>query len=281
MSPVRVELPAGHPLTGPVRGFLADLTAAGRSSHTVRGYRGDLAEFAGHHPGPPGEITVPVLHGYFTAIHERAPATRARKQVALAAFLRWCLRHGLIQANPMDELDRVIVPDAPPRHVDPRRVAKVLGVIPERNLRDRVLFGLIAATGVRAGEALGACVGDLTLTPGGERLTVHGRGRSRTVRLDDPDLVVLLRRYLRATGYTHGPLFRAAKNHVGGPLRYASVHELWVRYNRVAGEDITLHQLRHTHAVELVHGGVSVQTVRERLGHRKIQTTLRYAEPRR
>jgi len=98
------------------------------------------------------------------------------------------------------------------------------------------------------------------------------------VLLDDPALVALLRRYLRQTSYTRGPLFRAAKNHICGPLRYASAQELWAKYNATAGEDIELHQLRHTHATELVRDGVSLQTTRKRLGHRKIQTTLLYAD---
>lgn len=107
---------------------------------------------------------------------------------------------------------------------------------------------------------------------------MHGKGgRSRTILLDDPALVALIRRYLRATGYTHGPLFRAANNHVDGPLRYASAQELWTKYNQLVGENISLHQLRHTHATELVNDGVSLQTIRKRLGHGKIQTTLGYA----
>ena len=40
----------------------------------------------------------------------------------------------------------------------------------------------------------------------------------------------------------------------------------------------TLHQLRHTHATELVNDGVSLATIRKRLGHKNLQTTLRYAE---
>jgi integrase len=40
----------------------------------------------------------------------------------------------------------------------------------------------------------------------------------------------------------------------------------------------TLHQLRHLHATELVNDGVSLNTIRKRLGHQYIQTTLRYAE---
>ena len=37
-------------------------------------------------------------------------------------------------------------------------------------------------------------------------------------------------------------------------------------------------KLRHTHATELVNDGVSLATIRKRLGHKNIQTTLRYAE---
>jgi site-specific recombinase XerD len=187
-----------------------------------------------------------VLRAYFAAIAGRAPATRARKQAAVAAFLRWAHRHGLTDTNPAALVDRVKVPEARPRGVDSDRVEKILAVIPKRNLRDRVLFTLIARTGVRASEALGVHVEDLTLTPDDEHVAVHGKGgRSRTILLDDPALVALLRRYLRAVGYTRGPLFRAAKHHIGGPLRYASAQELWAKYNATASENLSLHQLRH------------------------------------
>ena len=46
---------------------------------------------------------------------------------------------------------------------------------------------------------------------------------------------------------------------------------------RTAGVACTLHQLRHAHATELVNNGVSLTTSRKRLGHKNLQTTLRYA----
>jgi integrase/recombinase XerD len=49
-------------------------------------------------------------------------------------------------------------------------------------------------------------------------------------------------------------------------------------YCEDAGIHCTLHQLRHTHATEMVNDGVSLATIRKRLGHKNIQTTLRYAE---
>ena len=71
-----------------------------------------------------------------------------------------------------------------------------------------------------------------------------------------------------------------------GPRRTAEVARCGINrcrndgrgYCARAGVSCTLHQLRHTHATELVNGGVSLATIRKRLGHKNLQTTLRYAE---
>ena len=155
----------------------------------------------------------------------------------------------------------------------------VLTAIPAAQRRDRLLFRLIFETGLRVSEALGLHVEDLDLTADDEHLNVLGKGgQRRTVLLDEAGLVGQLRSYLKWTGYRHGPLFRAEKNGRGGPLRYQSVQERWARYCAQVGVSCTLHQLRHTHATELVNGGVSLATIRRRLGHKNLQTTLRYAE---
>lgn len=158
-------------------------------------------------------------------------------------------------------------------------VEAILKVIPTVRRRDRLLFRLIFETGLRVSEALGLHVEDLDLTADDEHLNVLGKGgQRRTVLLDDVRLVGRLRAYLKQTGYRHGPLFRAEKNGRGGPLRYQTVQGRWAGYCARAGVSCTLHQMRHTHATELVNGGVSLATIRKRLGHKNLQTTLRYAE---
>ena len=171
-------------------------------------------------------------------------------------------------------------PEPPrPRAVGREPVEAILKVIPTAQQRDRLLFRLIFETGLRVSEALGVHLEDLDLTADDEHLSVLGKGgQRRTVLLDDANLVRQLRAYLKQTGYRHGPLFRAEKNSRGGPLRYQSVQERWVGYCDRAGVSCTLHQLRHTHATELVNGGVGLATIRKRLGHKNLQTTLRYAE---
>jgi integrase/recombinase XerD len=253
-----------------VADFLADLEQADRSPHTLRAYAADLRHFAAHHRGALADVDAACLRAYFATLAGLAPATRARKQAALASFLGWAYRHDLIAADPMGKV---------------ARVEAILKAIPRVQRRDRLLFRLLYATGLRIGEALGVHAEDLDLTADDERLTVTGKGgRRRTILLDDPALVRELRAHLGAGGRdparARGPLFRALKGGRGGPLRYQSIHERWARYCAAVGVACTLHQLRHSHATELVNGGVGLETIRRRLGHKHIQTTLRYAEQR-
>ena len=88
--------------------------------------------------------------------------------------------------------------------------------------------------------------------------------------------VNLLRLYLTRTRRTAGPLFRASINGHGGPLSYDAAHHRWQSYCAAAGVDLDIHQLRHAHATELINNGVSIETVRRRLGHASTQTTQLY-----
>ncbi len=266
-------------LAGHVAAWLADLEQANRSPHTRRAYAADLRHFQAHYRGALRDLDADALRAYFATLGGLTPATRARKQAALAAFLRWAYTRDRIAADPMVKVARVRLPDPAPRGVPRARVEAIFAAIPRERRRDRLLFRLVYATGLRIGEALGLHVEDLDLTPDDERLRVLGKGgRRRTILLDDPALVQELRAYLAATKYKHGALFRAAKNGRGGPLRYQSIQARWAGYCAQAGVACTLHQLRHAHATELVNDGVGLETIRRRLGHRSMQTTLRYAE---
>ena len=262
-----------------VTDFLTDLAHANRSPHTRRAYGADLALFCSFYTGATRDITADVLRSFFASVAHLSPASRARKQAALASFLTWAYRQEVMDATPMARITRV-QPDPPrPCVLERSQINAILAVIPAQRRRDRVLLHLIAETGLRAGEALGLYVEDLDLTPDDEHLSVVGKGnRRRTILLDDPALVKELRTYLVRTGFRHGPLFRAEKNGRGGPLRYQSLQARWQQYCTKANMPCTLHQLRHAHATDLVNGGVSLATIRKRLGHKNIQTTLRYAE---
>lgn len=262
-----------------VPAFLADLEHANRSRHTRHAYATDLAQLCAFYQGTVHALTGEVLRSFFYTHLHLSPATRARKQAAVARFLSWAQQHELFDANPMLKIERVKLDPPEPRGMEREQIERILAVIPTHCQRDRVLFRLLLETGLRVGEALNLYVEDVDLTADDEHLSVVEKGgKRRTVLLDDPHLVRQLRIYLKRMGYKHGPLFRAEKNGRGGPLRYQSMQERWDRYCTQAGVTCTLHQLRHTHATELINGGVSLPTIRKRLGHKHLRTTLRYAE---
>lgn len=270
--------PTSGSLGGMTTAFLADLRQANYSPHTLRAYAADLAQFATFAPAQATDVTADTLRAFWQSLADQTAATRARKQACLTRFLTWAYRHDLIPANPMDRIDRVKREPPLPRGVGRETVETILAVIPAAHTRDRLLFRLIVETGMRIGEALAVYVEDVDLTLDNEHLRIIGKGGTpRTVLLDDPRLVRALRTYLKRMGSTSGPLFRATKNGRGGPLRYQSIQVRWAGYCRRAGVTCTLHQLRHTHATELVNAGVSLATIRKRLGHKQLQTTLRYA----
>jgi integrase/recombinase XerD len=274
-----LENAASSPLHMWIEAFLTDLKNANRSPHTGRAYAIDLNRLAVFYQGPPEMITVEHLRSFLETFAHLKPASRARKQAALNSFFTWAYRHDLMEANPMAKLDPVKRDSPASRALTRAEVEKVLAVIPTSQQRDRLLFRLLFETGLRVSEALHLYIEDLDMTLDDEHLQVQGKGgKRRTVLLDDPRVVTQLRAYLRRTEYKHGPLFRAQKNGRDGLLSYQAIHQRWQKYCEAAGVTCTLHQLRHTHATELVNEGVSLAAIRKRLGHKNIQTTLRYAE---
>jgi integrase/recombinase XerD len=259
--------------------FLDDLRRAERSPHTVRAYITELHHLTACHTGPVTTISIDTVRAALARRDGRSPASRARTMAALNSFLTWAVKHDLLDTNPLIKLDRVDVPEPKARGIPRDQINTVLEIISHNHLRDQLLFRLLAETGLRISEALQLDVDDLDLTYDDEHLHVLGKGgQRRTVLLDDPKLVRLLRRYLKETKARHGPLFRPLKNGDGQPLRYQTIQARWAAYCAKAGVTCSLHQLRHSHATALVQDGVSLATIRKRLGHKHIQTTLRYAE---
>ena len=258
-----------------VEDYLQDLHNSNYSPHTLRVYKTDLRALVAFFNISLSDLTADILRSFFAQFNDLRPATRARKQASVAGFLNWALRQELIDKNPLVKLNRVKVVPSSPHGLPRKQVEKILKTIPKDALRDRLLF----ETGLRIGEALSLYVEDVDLTPDDEQLSIIGKGGiRRTILLDDSHLVALFHRYLKAMGYKQGFVFRAHKNYRGGSWRYQSAQARWIRYCKQAGVVCTLHQLRHSHATELINNGVTLATIRKRLGHKRIQTTLRYAE---
>lgn len=166
------------------------------------------------------------------------------------------------------------------------------------NLRDRFLFGLLAETGMRLGEALGLRIGEFVLGRGGtahvEIVPRADNPNGARVKMMRPrrvyvgaDLERLFADYLtdiacRAAEFgvaltERSPLLvNVARPPLLATLRETTVREKVsaLRRRGVGPAGWTPHWFRHTHATALLLGGTPEWVVSRRLGHAHVQTTL-------
>ncbi len=186
------------------------------------------------------------------------------------------------------------IPERDPRPLTEEQVNALLAVIPATDRRNRLLFTLLYETGMRVGEALNIALAHIALNAvDGGTIRIVGKGnKERMIPLiDAPRTLRLLRATLKHMR-TPGPLFRGDQKKGGHPsdaVHRTTVFYHFERYVTIARErhatvfagetqPITIHRLRHTYATIKLRDGVSLLALRKLMGHKNLQTTLRYAE---
>lgn len=224
----------------------------------------------------------------------------------LRAALSDAVKQGRLTMNPTDRSTPPSPSEARPPEMQAWTAAELGRFLRWADAYDRDLamgWRLLAATGMRRGEALALRWRDVDLDAGrvavrrsvgvvknkgaGEQLTEGPTktGQSRVVDLD-AGTVASLRAYRAARGSLALELVRDSTlvlSNLDGthrhPERFSRRFAGQVaRARKVLGEDqlptIRLHDLRHTHATLLLADGVPVKVVSERLGHASATITL-------
>jgi integrase/recombinase XerC len=228
------------------------------------------------------------VRSYLAHLHRAKLSNRslARHLSTLRSFFRWACREGHIEKNPAKGLPAPRVPKTLPRAMTLPDTERLLdsghdeGLIPER---ERALFELLYATGLRVSEAAGLDLDDVDFA---ERLVrVTGKGsRERIVPFGEAAADALraylpsraaLRHRANDEDETGDPLFVNAR---GGRLTPRSMARLLKRRLRAAGlpEEISPHALRHTFATHLLQAGADLRAIQELLGHASLSTTQKY-----
>jgi integrase/recombinase XerC len=218
-----------------------------------------------------------------------AKATVRRALYAIGSFFSWCVRWGLVPANPVA---RVTIPRRE-RLREVRALSKreraVLIAAADRlakgsrwalNQQAPMLVRLMLKTGLRRGEVLGLSWRDVDIERG-EVFVRHGKGdKSRRVPVEDADLRARLRALRARRGIRDDAgevaIFIGTTGRRMGP---SSISRLFRRLLVAAGLDkmgITPHSLRHTFGSVLCARGVPVPYVKDLLGHEDIGSTMIY-----
>ncbi|MCF6509071.1 site-specific integrase [Blastococcus sp. MG754426] len=298
--------------------YLAEWVQAQRlSPSTLASYRKNIRLHIDPYLGsqPVARLTGPGVDAWMRRLEESGRADgqgglSARTVRYVYTILRSALgdavKQGRLSVNPTDRSTPPSPSEARPPEMQAWTAAELGRFLGWAEARDRDLamgWRLLAATGMRRGEALALRWRDVDLDAGrlavrrsigvvktkgaGERL-VEGptkTGRARVVDLD-AGTVAALRAYRAARGLLALDLVRDSAlvlSNLDGSHRHPERFSRRfagqvVQARKALGVErlpaIRLHDLRHTHATLLLADGVPVKVVSERLGHASATITL-------
>lgn len=212
----------------------------------------------------------------------KAPASVSRLISALRKFYRFLLREGAISADPMTKIDTPKRAQHLPATLSSQEVDALMAK-PDTDkplgLRDRAIFELMYATGLRVSEVVDLRLDQLHLAM--NLLQVTGKGDKERLVPISPQATQWVDRYLQEA---RPKLLKRVQpknvfvNFHGGPMTRQGIWKNLKAYIASIGieKDVTPHTLRHSFATRLLENGADLRVVQELLGHSDISTTQIY-----
>ncbi|NIO69164.1 MAG: tyrosine-type recombinase/integrase [Anaerolineae bacterium] len=218
---------------------------------------------------------------YLRAGRGLSPATVNRHLQAIRKFCDFAQQANLMESNPAADVRPIQAPPTSRRALDADEIARLLEAVqagrPSLVKRDYAIIQLLLQTGIKVGELTELQLADIELTDSRGTLTVTGNRGNGHRRIPLNALACqALQEYLRvrppSPGVKH--LFLSQE---GNSISARTVQRLVNVYTRAADlTGVSAHTLRYTFATSMLEETGDVATVANLLGHRSVETTLRY-----
>jgi integrase/recombinase XerC len=253
------------------------------SPHTIAAYGRDIRHFLQTAKIRNYTPDHAACRGYLAQLQDQQYSRRsmARMTASLRRFWRFLVDRDVASSNPWSVVRTPRLPRTLPRAVAADQLSRLLDQLPTDqpgDLRNRTLFELLYATGMRVSEIVSLDTRDIDLT--NRELRVWGKGRKERVVVfgrvagDWVGRYVAQGRPALAGGRPQSALF---VNNRGGRLTVRSVQRLLKQHaETILHTRITPHMLRHSFATDLLNGGADLRIVQELLGHASLSTTQVY-----
>jgi integrase/recombinase XerC len=207
-----------------------------------------------------------------------SPKTQARSKAAIKSFYKFLNKKKYIKNTAIFNLQPVKIIKQLPRPLSFKVVIDVINISGEKKngtgLRDKTLFILIYATGLRINEALQLNridVEDLDI------IRVQGKGgKIREIPLIESATASIKQLLdIEKNKHMNSPLFIGLKGKRLSPRQVQKTMEE-IRNKLSLPKTVTPHALRHSFATHLLEKGVDLRTLQELLGHSSLSTTQGY-----
>ena len=244
---------------------------SGQSSSTLKNYARKLAQISLNFGKLPQHIDEKELNKYLANLARQSKTPSLSDFKFMVYGLRYCYR--LLGMNEKAIKLPSISHQSKLPVVLNHAECKALFHAPEL-LKHRVLLALMYSAGLRAREASNLRISDID----SGRMMIHIRqskyNKDRYVPLS-PGVLKGLRKYVYAC---HPVEYLFNGNEPGSPLSVRGMQ--WALREAVKKcklqKGITLHTLRHSYATHLLEFGMDIVTIKDLLGHERIDTTMVY-----
>jgi len=260
----------------------------GSSLNTLEAYSRDLRRFAGYLkeekiPSPEDVFPEHLVAFLGTLKREGLSATSINRNLAaIRGLYRYLLRSGHIPENTLTKVSLAKTWMRLPDTLNLQEMEELLQKPDDTNpsgLRDKAMFELLYATGLRVSELVTLTVNAVNWQVG--CLTATGKGRKERIVPIGKTAIAILRRYMEESR----PLLLKGKktdvlfvNRRGGGLTRQALWKTIRKYALLAGiqKKVHPHTFRHSFATHLLEGGADLRAVQVMLGHADISTTQVY-----
>ena len=261
----------------------------GLSRNTLESYRRDLSKFAAwlqaQREVPILETTHADIQSFLAHLYtqQKAKATSTSRAISsLKRLFRYLLRQNKITTDPTLQIATPKLPRSLPKSLTEEDVELLLNV-PDvgtpLGMRDRTMFEVLYATGLRVSELVGLSVAQVSLDMGVVR--VMGKGsKERLVPLGE-EALDWLQKYLQEmrpvlmAGRLSDAMFVTQR---GEAMTRQMFWFLIKKHAKQGGihKPLSPHTLRHAFATHLLNHGADLRVVQMLLGHSDISTTQIY-----
>jgi integrase/recombinase XerD len=203
-----------------------------------------------------------------------APGTVATRLRVMQGLFRFLRDQGYIPQSPIRyPRHHILVPQDLPRPMAEDEVVAFFRVIDA--LRDRTMFLLMLRCGLRVGEVSSLPWSAIDLEQGTVRID-NSKGHVDRIVYLAPDVAKALRQWQGHQAAAARFVFPSR----GASLTARQIRNLMTGYLKLAGipKAYSPHSLRHTFATQLLNAGASLEVVKELMGHRSLDMTLRYTQ---
>ncbi|MEX0849200.1 MAG: site-specific tyrosine recombinase/integron integrase [Candidatus Dependentiae bacterium] len=144
-------------------------------------------------------------------------------------------------------------------------------------LRDKTIFELLYATGIRCSELIGITFADVNMDE--KTIRIFGKGRRERVVLfgqKAKDRIISYITNERMPGKSQRDYLFV--NYRGGQLTSRSIQRIFEMFRKFLQLErhITPHKIRHSFATHLLNMGADLRVVQELLGHKTLSSTEKY-----